>query len=447
MDPRIQYATTSDGVSIAYYTAGNGEPVLVCAPLGASHLTLERRISSLADWYEHIASGRTLIRFDARMFGLSDRKVPISEDSLDLDIAAVLTQLGIESVDVFASGPATLPVIGLAARRPDVVRKLILVNSALRWLDYFPGPQGQAILALAETDWDLFVETASHARLGWSRQESHEFAVLWRESVLAEDYRRSVAVWRELDVSPLLPSVRTDTVVMYDSSSPWARTYLKAAREIASKIPGTEVVESQDGSDSWMVSPTILRAIDESLGIVAAPPAGPPGGAGSGTAVILFADIVDSTSLTEQMGDAAFRARARRLDEAMQASIRDAGGTAIEGKLLGDGVLAVFSAARNAIGAAMACREASRECGLQLHLGLHAGDVIREANNIYGGAVNIASRIAAASGPGQLLVSQTVRDLARTSAGVTFEDRGEHDLKGIAEPLRLYEVLPSTARG
>src|SRR5207302_579395 len=119
-------------------------------------------------------------------------------------------------------------------------------------------------------------------------------------------------------------------------------------------------------------------------------------------------------------GDSAFRDRARRLDEAMRSAIRDANGCAVEGKLLGDGGLAVFTAARDAISAALACRDSSSGFGLELHLGLHAGDVIREENNVYGGALNIAARIAAASAAGDILVSQTVRDLARTSAGVTF---------------------------
>jgi adenylate cyclase len=77
---------------------------------------------------------------------------------------------------------------------------------------------------------------------------------------------------------------------------------------------------------------------------------------------------------------------------------------------------------------------------LRLHLGIHAGDVIREGNNVYGGAVNIAARIAAASEPGEVLVSDTVRSLGRTSAGVTFDDRGEHELKGVGEPQRLFVV-------
>jgi class 3 adenylate cyclase len=119
----------------------------------------------------------------------------------------------------------------------------------------------------------------------------------------------------------------------------------------------------------------------------------------SGMTAILFADIADSTALTERLGDAAFRAKARDLDSALRAVIRNHAGTAIEGKLLGDGVLAVFTSARQAIEAALACASAGNDAGLPLHLGLHAGDVIREDNNVYGGAVNIASPSAASPPP------------------------------------------------
>ncbi|MDZ4278849.1 MAG: adenylate/guanylate cyclase domain-containing protein, partial [Dehalococcoidia bacterium] len=78
--------------------------------------------------------------------------------------------------------------------------------------------------------------------------------------------------------------------------------------------------------------------------------------------------------------------------------------------------------------------------GLTLHVGIHAGDVIREEGNVYGGAVNIAARVAGQAAAGETLVSGTVRDLARTSAGVSFEDRGERELKGVGEPVRVYAV-------
>ena len=102
--------------------------------------------------------------------------------------------------------------------------------------------------------------------------------------------------------------------------------------------------------------------------------------------------------------------------------------------------MAVFTSAREAIEAALACGDAGNREGLPLHLGIHAGDVIREGNNVYGGAVNIASRIAGLSAAGEVLVSDTVRGLARTSAGVTFEDRGEQELKGVGEAVRVWAV-------
>ena len=185
---------------------------------------------------------------------------------------------------------------------------------------------------------------------------------------------------------------------------------------------------------------TMTQFLDEGRASPAAPPELP-----SGTAVILFADIADSTALTERLGDAAFRGKASELDTALRSAIRECSGTPVEGKLLGDGVLAVFTSARRAIEAALLCGSAGASAGLPLHLGIHAGDVIREEDpdgraNVYGGAVNIAARIAGVSAPGEVLVSDTVRGLARTSAGVTFDDRGEQSLKGVSEPVRLFAV-------
>jgi class 3 adenylate cyclase/putative methionine-R-sulfoxide reductase with GAF domain len=177
-------------------------------------------------------------------------------------------------------------------------------------------------------------------------------------------------------------------------------------------------------------------------GSSAAAPAALP----SGTAVIHFTDIVDSTGLTERLGDNAFRERARRLDDALRGLIRDKDGIPVEGKLLGDGVLAVFSSARQAIEAALRCAGTGESSGLPLHVGLHAGDVIHEQNNVYGGAVNVASRISGLSAASEVLVSDIVRGLARTSSGVTFEDRGEQALKGVSEPIRVWRVRSATNR-
>ena len=144
--------------------------------------------------------------------------------------------------------------------------------------------------------------------------------------------------------------------------------------------------------------------------------------------------------LTEQFGDTTFRGYARQLDDSLRTIITETGGRLIEGKLLGDGVMAVFTSARQAIECAIRCNAAAESTELRLHIGIHAGDVIREGKNVFGGAVNIAARIAASSAPGEILISDTVRSLTRTSTNVVFDDRGDHILKGIADPLRLFVI-------
>jgi adenylate cyclase len=169
-------------------------------------------------------------------------------------------------------------------------------------------------------------------------------------------------------------------------------------------------------------------------------PAVPRSAPTSSTAIILFADIADSTALTERLGDTAFRDKARALDDALRACVRDHGGAVIDAKTLGDGILATFGGASQAIAAALACSAAGDAQGLPLHLGLHAGDILRESDNVFGGAVNIAARISALSTAGEVLASATVRELGRTSAGVEFEDRGGQEMKGVGEPVRVYAV-------
>jgi class 3 adenylate cyclase len=242
-----------------------------------------------------------------------------------------------------------------------------------------------------------------------------------------------------LDITAELPQVRAPTLVIHFSEV--RMTSLETSRAVATSIPDARFTplagESERFVDRFddLVLPFLNeRTRQETMSEL-------PSAVGqTGLTVILFADIVDSTALTERLGDAAFREKARHLDTSLRTIIRDHSGTPIEGKLLGDGVLATFSSARQAIEAALACGRAGDDAGLPLHLGLHAGDVISEEGNVYGGAVNIAARIAAESPPGEVLVSQTVRDLARTSAGVTFEDRGERELKGVEEPVRVYQV-------
>ena len=208
----------------------------------------------------------------------------------------------------------------------------------------------------------------------------------------------------------------------------------RACQRVAAAIPGAQFRQYSD--PNFVRWPELIRDFAGQ-----ATPRPTPGAAtASGTAVILFTDIVSSTELTERMGDARFRDASRALDAGLRAAIRDAGGAAVDGKLLGDGVLATFGSAAQAIDGARRCLALSAASELGLHIGLHAGDVIREDNNVYGGAVNIASRICGLSAPGEILVSDVVRGMARSSAGVVFEDRGEQEMKGVGEPVRVYAV-------
>ena len=156
------------------------------------------------------------------------------------------------------------------------------------------------------------------------------------------------------------------------------------------------------------------------------------------TEVIAFVDITESTALTERLGDLAFHAKSRPLDVALRAAVTECGGNvAGEG---GDGLLALFPSARRAIEWARRAHACAQAVGLQVHLGIHAGDIIHSEGNVYGGAVNIAARLCTEAGPGETLVSETVRSLARTSADVVFEDRGIRRLKGVTEPERVFAV-------
>lgn len=440
MEPRIQYARTADGVDIAYWTVGQGTPLVHLINFPWSNLELEWRDPQRRRWYERLAEKRTLIRYDPRGTGLSDRHATeFSLDALVLDLEAVVDRLGLERLDLLGSVPTGPVAVAYTARHPDRVSHLILwctsPNPAATW----DPRMVRSLFSLAEADWRTFTETSAHIGLGWSDDESaRRYAAFMRECVTPEVAGAAYRAIATFDVTGLLPQVQSATLVLHRAQA--AGLSVDSARELAARISDARLVVLQGESAAMQVGDweSVFAAIDEFLSEGEEPEAKME--LPEGMAVILFADIVESTALTEEMGDAAFRAKARELDTSLRAIIRECAGTPVEGKLVGDGVLAVFTSARQAIECALRCGAAGDSVDLRLHLGIHAGDVIREENNVYGGAVNIAARIAGASAPGEVLVSDTVRGLARTSAGVGFEDRGEQTLKGIAEPQRLFAV-------
>ena len=436
-EPRIQYAKTADGVSIAFWSLGEGKPLVYMADPPYTHVQAEWQNAELRTLYTRLAERRTLIRYDRRGCGLSDRAPDFSLDATIRDLEAIANHLDLETFALLGFVHSGLTGIAFAAGHPERLTHLILENCYPSGPDYFKIPQVRAFFAVAESDWEMFTETLAHTALGWSAGgPARRLAAFLRDFVSPEMVMADEAARATDDVTGLLPKVRTPTLVMQHRHIQFPG--LDIARQLASSIPNARLAVMEG---AWLMDMDAeVRTIDEFLG--EGEPAAAP--LPSGTAVILFADIAGSTALTERLGDAAFRGKARELDAALRSVIRECQGTPVEGKLLGDGVLAVFTSARQAIAAALRCGTAGDDADLPLHLGIHAGDVIREENNVYGGAVNIAARISALSAPGEVLVSETVRSLARTSAGVRFEDRGEHALKGVSEPVRMWAVREGT---
>jgi class 3 adenylate cyclase len=398
-----------------------------------------------------MSRNHSLVLYDSRGSGLSDRQANgFTPEDFCLDIDAVTARLGFERFAILGTAVGGQIAIVYAASRPGRVSQLVLWNAAAHSSEIVSAAAA-GLAEMARVDWDMFTETVAHAQVaGWgSSEEARNIATMMRASIEHDSYLLGFGVVSPVDVTPYLLQVVCPTLVIQRREI--QKPNLEAARKLAAQIPAAElVIEPGASMLPWVGDmDATVRHIERFLGVkVDVATMDGASAISSATAIILFADIVDSTALTGRLGDDAFRAKARGLDEAMRLAIRSSGGTAVEGKTLGDGVLAVFTSAKQAIACARACHDAAGAVGLALHAGIHAGDVIRESDpdgrgNVYGGAVNIAARVAAASAAGETLVSATVRELARTSAGVVFEDRGEQALKGIEEPVRVYAIAAS----
>jgi class 3 adenylate cyclase/pimeloyl-ACP methyl ester carboxylesterase len=455
MEPEIRYATTADGVSIAFTRTGSGSPIVIVPNIWGTIAIF----SSLSTWLvdANTAHGRETITLDARGTGASQRDVSnISLETRLLDLAAVVDHLGLERFTLLAishGGPAT---IAYAARHPERVENLILIATYADGSDYARrAPAMRSFAAMAEISndqWAFFTRASASTLLGFAQADAAErLAAVFQDSCTPEMLTRYREAARETNVARELANVKCPTLVLDPRT--WAMRVEEQSRELAMKIPGARIVTHDGNPDPTASDPDTEAAIwaflEPESHTGPEPRVGSSirarGPAESGMTAILFTDIADSTALTERLGDNAFRTAARTLDEQLRAAIRDAGGTTIEGKTLGDGVLATFTSAAQAIDAARKALELSAASELQLHIGIHAGDVIRESDNVFGGAVNIAARISALSAPNEILVSRTVTDLARTSAGVSFEDRGDHLLKGIEEPQHVFAVRKAGA--
>jgi class 3 adenylate cyclase len=445
MEPPIQYAQTADGVSIAFWTLGEGTPLVILPPLPVSHVQLEWQMPEYRRWYEHLAKSTKLVRYDSRGLGLSERNVSgLSLDAYVLDLEAVVDRLGLEKSALFAvlnSGPVA---IAYAVRRPERVSHLILWCVRARTSDYFASPQTRGVQELIDKDWELYTETLTHHLLGWSEGEwAHRMAQLMRESIIQEEVQAALAAISEFDVTALLPQVRSPTLVLHRRQVPFLE--VEAARELASRIPDARLVVLEGASMAPFQGDVqaVLSTINEFLGGGEEATFEAESPAGGAFRTILFTDVEGSTSLTERLGDAKAWEVLRVHERMVREALRAHGGSEV--KTLGDGFMASFSSVTRAVECAIAIQQAfaahneSAEEPVRVRIGLNAGEPIAEEEDLFGTVVIMASRIAAKAEGGEILASDVVRQLVR-GKGFLFSDRGEVELRGFEEPVRLYEV-------
>jgi class 3 adenylate cyclase len=418
---------------------GEGSP-LVYIPPSFSHIQMEWQYPEIRRWYERLAQGRQLVRYDHRGYGLSQRDVPeFVTDAPLRDLDAVVNRLGLQMFALFGSEHAGPMAINYAVRHPERVSHLILFNAYSRAAEWTSAAQIRATRALMHEDWETYTETIAHVVYGWSQgQRASRYADLIRASVAPEIVRQAIPLASQVDVTAILPDVKQPTLVLHRRQARFPA--VDAARKIASRTPDAHLVVLEGEAlvpylDDWEA---VASAIDEFLGDAPSLPKSAPSTPAVHT--ILFTDVEGSTALTQRLGDAKGREVLREHERITRDVLAAHGGTEV--KTMGDGFMASFGSVTKAVECAIALQRAFAEREgepLSVRVGLNAGEPIEEEGDLFGATVILASRIAAKAEGGEIFVSDNVRSLC-SGKGFLFSDRGEFVAKGFEEPVRVYEV-------
>ena len=437
--PGTRYAR-SGAVNIAYQVVGDGPVDLVYVPGWVSHVELAWELPELVSGFERLASFSRLILFDKRGTGMSDpvpaRELPTLEQRMD-DVRAVMDAVGSARAAVFGASEGGTMSMLFAATYPDRTIALCRFGcfaKRLRSPDYPWGPT-----------WEERVEAFDHAErywptgLGWDDMApSLDTAGL---AEISRYYRRCASPGAALalmkmntfvDVRDVLPAIGVPTVVMHRTADRDAD--VEEGRYIAAHIPGARFAEFPGADHSWWTQDrdAILDEIEEF--VTGVRPAPQPHRV---LATVLFTDIVGSTERIGKLGDHRWSELLARHHGAVRRELERFRGREID--TTGDGFIAAFDGPARAIRAAVAIRDALRTLGLEIRTGLHTGECEQVEGELAGIAVHTGARISALAGPDEVLVSATVRDLV-SGSGIAFEDRGEHELKGVGA-RRIYSVV------
>ncbi len=267
--PQIRYARTADGVDIAFWTVGTGPPLIYVPNLIWSHGQLEWEVPEIRRWYRRLSATRTLIRFDPRGTGSSQRDVErYSLPSILLDVDAVVERLRLTRFALFGDLNSGAVAMRYAAEHPERVSGLILWHTFARWQEIEGPKMGmlEALHPLMSDDWETYTETRAHMGFGWSDGTSaHRYAGLLRKCVSPETARRSYAAGRAHDVTPLLPRIASPTLVLHRR-----RFYFwdeRVSRDLAARISRARLV-ILDGAGSAPFlgdADAVVASVDEFL--------------------------------------------------------------------------------------------------------------------------------------------------------------------------------------
>jgi class 3 adenylate cyclase/pimeloyl-ACP methyl ester carboxylesterase len=433
MELNMRYTVTTDGVRIAFATAGEGTPVIRAPYSVFAHCQLEWRQST---FFERLARHRMIVPFDPRGAGLSDRDAEdFSLEARKLDIDAVVSALGLSRFALHGIGSSGPVAIRYAVEHPERVSHLILDDAFVNGQSYLNSPQTSALAQLTG-DWDVLTENIAFASMGYGGEDARRHAEYLRACTTRQAFERWTAAQADVDVSDLLPLVEAPTLIMQHSATRYVGP--EEGREMAVRIPNSRFVllEGKQGDVEG-----VLTAIDDLLGD-AGDPEPRPTQRPSAFRAVLFTDIVGHTEMMQRLGDARGRDVLREHERITRATLAAHGG--YEVKTMGDGFMASFGSVTPAMECAIALQRAfstfeHETSALQIRVGLSAGEPIEEDGDLFGATVILASRVAGKAGAGEILVPDTVRGLL-SGKGYVFGDRGEFVPKGFDEGVRLWEV-------
>jgi pimeloyl-ACP methyl ester carboxylesterase len=434
----IRYAA-SDGLHIAYEVFGSGPRDLVLVHGWVTNIELLWEHPRVARSLERLGSFCRVIHFDKRGTGLSDRvpvdRLPTLEERMD-DVRAVMDAAGSDRAVLFGHSEGGPMCSLFAAAFPERTEALVIYGSFAvreRQPDYPWAPTAEERLRHVERierEWGGLMHLD---RLAPGVADDEEFASWWAHFLRSAASPAAAAALTSMntavDVRTVLPSIRVPTLIVHRAED--RTTDVGGARWMAERIPGSRYVELP-GDDHliWADPGPIFDALEEFVTGTAPEPV-----TDRVLLTVLFTDIVGSTDTVAEIGDGRWRAILDRHDALVRRHLARYQGREV--KTTGDGFLATFDGPPRAGRGARASAEGVAELGIQVRTGVHTGEVEVRGEDVGGLGVHIASRIMSLAGPGEVLVSRTVKDLV-SGSGLEFDLHGEHELKGVPGAWEIH---------